>query len=200
MTVAAAIVLSYFIGAVPTGLVLVRLLKGEDIRRHGSGNIGTVNVLRVAGPATAAAVLTVDILKGLVPVLLAARLAASPGVVVACGLTAIAGHNWSVFLGFHGGKGIATSYGVLLGLSWPAAVVAAAVWVIVVAITRYASLGSLLGVASVPFSLWRLHQPEEYVAFGIIAALFAIYRHRSNIQRLVAGTELRVTDRGTPKT
>ncbi len=194
------IVLSYLIGGVPTGLVLVRLLKGEDIRKHGSGNIGTVNVLRVAGPATAAAVLVVDILKGLVPVLLAARVTTAPWVIVACGLAAIAGHNWSVFLGLHGGKGIATSYGVLLGLSWPAAAVAAAVWIVVVALTRYASLGSLLGVASVPLTLWRLRQPAEYVMFGVIAALFAIYRHRSNIQRLVAGTELRLTDRGTPKT
>ncbi|SRR5579884_29005 len=195
----AAIVLSYLIGAVPTGLVVVRLLKGEDIRRHGSGNIGTVNVLRVAGPATAAAVLAVDILKGLVPVLLAARLTASPWIVVACALAAIAGHNWSVFLGFQGGKGIATSYGVLLGLAWPAALVAAAVWIVVVAITRYASLGSLLGVASVPLTLWWLHGPTAYVAFGVIAALFAIYRHRGNIQRLVTGTELRITDRGTPR-
>lgn len=193
------IALSYLIGGVPTGLVLVRLLKGEDIRKHGSGNIGTVNVLRVAGPATAAAVLVVDILKGLVPVLLAGRVATAPWVIVACGLAAIAGHNWSVFLGFHGGKGIATSYGVLLGLSWPAAAVAAAVWIVVVAVTRYASLGSLLGVASVPLTLWRLRQPAEYVAFGVIAALFAIYRHRSNIQRLVSGTELRLTDRGTPR-
>ncbi len=195
-----AIVLSYFIGAVPTGLVLVRLLKGEDIRRYGSGNIGTVNVLRVAGPATAVTVLVVDILKGLAPVVLAERLVVLPWTVVACGLAAIAGHNWSVFLGFRGGKGIATSYGVLLGLSWAAALLTAAIWVVVVAITRYASLGSLLGVASVPFSLWRLHQPQEYVAFGVIAALLAIYRHRGNIQRLVAGTELRITDRGTPKT
>ena len=194
------VVLSYLIGAVPTGLVLVRLLRGEDIRRHGSGNIGTVNVLRVAGPATAVTVLIVDILKGLIPVLLAVRLEAAPWVIVACALAAIAGHNWSVFLGFTGGKGIATSFGVLLGLSWPAAVVAAAVWVVAVAITRYASLGSLVAVASVPFTLWRLQQPVEYVAFGIIAAVFAIYRHRGNIQRLVAGTELRITDRGTPKT
>ncbi len=200
MTVVAILVLSYVIGAVPTGLVLVRALKGEDIRRHGSGNIGTVNVLRVAGPAVAVTVLAVDVLKGLVPVLLAMRLALSPWVIVSCGLAAIAGHNWSVFLGFRGGKGIATSFGVLLGLSWKAAALAGAIWVVAVAITRFASLGSLLGVASVPFSLWWLGQPPAYVAFGVIAAVFAIYRHRGNIQRLAAGTELRITDRGTPKT
>jgi acyl phosphate:glycerol-3-phosphate acyltransferase len=193
------VVLSYFIGAVPTGLVLVRLLKGADIRQYGSGNIGTVNVLRVAGPATAAAVLLVDILKGLIPVLLAVRWDFSPWIVVLCGVAAIAGHNWSVFLGFGGGKGIATSFGVLVGLSWKAAVGAAVVWILVVAVTRYASLGSLLAVATVPFTLWRLGLPREYTFFGLVVALFAIYRHRGNIQRLVSGTELRITDRGAPK-
>ncbi|HET7266467.1 MAG TPA: glycerol-3-phosphate 1-O-acyltransferase PlsY [bacterium] len=191
----ALIVLGYFIGALPTGLVLVRVLRGEDIRKYGSGNIGTVNVLRVAGPAVAAAVLLVDVLKGLVPVLLALRAGVAPWAVVAAGLAAIAGHNWSPFLGFRGGKGIATSFGVLAALSLPAAFLAAVVWLVAVAITRFASLGSLLAVVSVPVALWRFRTPPEYVAFGLIASLFAIYRHRSNIQRLVAGTELRITDR-----
>jgi acyl phosphate:glycerol-3-phosphate acyltransferase len=191
----AVIVVSYLIGAIPTGLIVVRLLTGEDIRRHGSGNIGTVNVLRVAGAGTAVVVLAVDILKGLVPVVLAERLGASAWTVVLAGLAAIAGHNWSIFLKFQGGKGVATSFGVLAALSWPAAAVAAAVWIVTVAVTRYSSLGSLLGVVSVPITMWRLRQPEEYVYFGVIAALFAIYRHRANIQRLVAGTELHITDR-----
>ncbi len=191
----AVVIVSYLIGAIPTGLIIVRVLSGEDIRQHGSGNIGTVNVLRVAGVATAIVVLAVDILKGLVPVLLAVRAEVPAWVVVAGGLAAIAGHNWSVFLRFQGGKGIATSFGVLWGLSWAAAAVAAAVWIVTVAITRYASLGSLLAVVSVPITLWRLRQPEEYVSFGVIAALFAIYRHRANLQRLVAGTELHITDR-----
>ncbi len=191
----ALIVLAYFIGALPTGLVLVRVLRGEDIRKHGSGNIGAVNVLRVAGPAVAAAVLLVDVLKGLVPVLLVLHAGLAPWAAVAAGLAAIGGHNWSIFLGFRGGKGIATSFGVLAGLSLPAALAAAIVWVVVVVITRFSSLGSLVAVVSVPIMLWRLRTPPEYVAFGIIAAFFAIYRHRANIQRLVAGTELRVTDR-----
>ena len=191
----ALIVLSYFIGALPTGLILVRALRGEDIRKHGSGNIGTVNVLRVAGPAVAATVLLVDVLKGLVPVLVALGAGLAPWGVVACGLAAIAGHNWSPFLGLRGGKGIATSFGVLAGLSMPAALVAAIIWIVTVAITRFSSLGSLLAVVSVPITLWRLRTPPEYVAFGIIASLLAIYRHRANIQRLVTGTELRITDR-----
>jgi len=192
------IVLSYLIGSVPTGLVLVRVLAGTDIRKHGSGNIGTVNVLRVAGPAVAAIVLAADILKGFVPVWLAIDRGTGPWTIVLCGLAAIAGHNWSVFLGFGGGKGIATSFGVLLGLSVKAALVAAALWIVVVALTRFASLGSLLAVVSVPLSLWRLGAPDAYIAFGVIAAVFALYRHRGNIERLTKGTERRITDREPP--
>jgi len=140
-------------------------------------------------------VLAVDILKGMVPVMLAVRMGLPSWTVVAGGLAAIAGHNWSVFLNFQGGKGIATSFGVLLALSWPAAAVAGAVWVVAVAITRYSSLGSLLAMVSVPLSLRWLRQPDAYVSFGIIAALFAVYRHRANIRRLVTGTELHITDR-----
>ncbi|HYM90184.1 MAG TPA: glycerol-3-phosphate 1-O-acyltransferase PlsY [bacterium] len=195
----AAIILSYLVGAIPTGLIVVRVLTGEDIRRHGSGNIGTVNVLRVAGAATAVIVLAVDILKGIAPVLLALRMGFAPWTVVLSGLAAIIGHNWSVFLGWQGGKGIATSFGVLLGLSWQAAAVAAVVWVVAVTLTRYASLGSLLGVVSVPITLWRLHQPHEYVYLGVIVAFLAIYRHRANIQRLVTGAELHITDRASLK-
>jgi len=193
------VVLSYLIGSVPTGLLIVRLVTGVDIRQHGSGNIGTVNVLRVAGTPTAVLVLAVDVLKGLVPVLLAVHFLEGPWAIVLCGLAAIAGHNWSVFLGFRGGKGIATSFGVILGLSLPAALAAAAVWVVVVAVTRYASLGSLCGVVSLPLVLWWRHQPTAYVAFGVIAAVFAVYRHRENIARLAAGTERKITDREPPK-
>jgi glycerol-3-phosphate acyltransferase PlsY len=202
LILAAAVALvaaAYLIGAIPTGLLVVRLLTGKDIRQYGSGNIGTVNVLRVAGAPTAAVVLAVDILKGLLPVVAALRLGAPPRLVALCALAAIAGHNWSVFLNFRGGKGIATSFGVLIGLSWEAAAAAAAIWLAAVAITRYSSLGSLLAVVSVPVTLWLLGQPQDYIYFGVIAALFAVYRHRATIQRLVAGTELHITDRQTLK-
>jgi acyl phosphate:glycerol-3-phosphate acyltransferase len=189
------VALAYLIGALPTGLVLVRLLAGADIRQYGSGNVGAANVLRVAGPAVAGIVLAADVVKGFVPGWLAIRYGAGPWTIVLCGLAAIAGHNWSVFLRFGGGKGIATSFGVLLGLSLPAALVAAAVWILVVAVTRYSSLGSLLAAVPVPITLWRIGAPDAYVAFGIVAVAFAVYRHRSNIERLRAGTERRITDR-----
>jgi len=193
------IALGYLIGSVPTGLMLVRWLAGTDIRDHGSGNMGTVNVLRVAGPAVAAIVLVADMLKGFVPVWLAIDRGAGSWIIVLCGLAAIAGHNWSVFLRFRGGRGIATSFGVLLGLSLKVALIAAAVWIIVVALTRYSSLGSLLAVISVPVALWRTGASDAYVVFGVIAAVFAVIRHRSNIERLMRGTERRITDRERPK-
>ena len=195
MIAAAAVVLGYLVGSLPTGLIVIRLLRGIDIRAHGSGNIGATNVFRVAGLPTAAIVLLLDMAKGAVPVLLAEAWAPSPLMAVLAGLAAIAGHNWSLFLRFTGGKGIATSFGVLLALSPAAAAVAALVWVVVVAVTRYASLGSLLGIAAVPAAMWRRGEPREHLGFAALALFLAVYKHRTNIGRLLAGTELRITDR-----
>lgn len=195
MIAAAAVLLGYLVGSLPTGLVVIRLLRGIDIRAHGSGNIGATNVFRVAGLPTAALVLLLDMAKGAVPVLLAEAWALSPLIAVLAGLAAIGGHNWSLFLRFTGGKGIATSFGALLALSPAAAAVAALVWVGVVAVTRYASLGSLLGIAAVPAAMWRRGEPREHLGFAALALLFAVYKHRTNIGRLLAGTELRITDR-----
>lgn len=195
MIAVAALLLGYLIGSLPTGLIVIRLLRGIDIRRYGSGNIGATNVFRVAGLPTAALVLAVDMLKGAIPVLLARAWDQPPLVAVLGGLAAIAGHNWSIFLRFSGGKGIATSFGVLLALSPASAGVAAAVWLLVVSVTRYASLASLLGIAAVPPAMWLRREPREYVAFGALALVLAIYRHRANIARLRRGTELKITDR-----
>lgn len=197
MIAVAALLLGYLIGSLPTGLIVIRLLRGIDIRQYGSGNIGATNVFRVAGLPTAALVLAVDMLKGAIPVLLARTWDQPPLVTVFGGLAAIAGHNWSIFLRFAGGKGIATSFGVLLALSPASAGVAAAVWLLVASVTRYASLASLLGIAAVPPAMWLRREPREYVAFGALALVLAIYRHRANIARLRRGTELKITDRDT---
>lgn len=194
MSVLTAVILGYFVGSLPTGWLIIRTLRGVDIRTVGSGNIGAVNVYRAAGLPTALLVLLIDALKGAGPVLLAAAWDQSAWVTVLAGLAAIAGHNWSVFMRFSGGKGIATSFGVLAALSPVAAGAAAAVWLIAVALTRYASLGSLLAVAAVPVLIvWRC-EPLPHVAFGVLALGLALYRHRANIARLRAGTELRITD------
>ena len=190
---------AYLLGAIPFGLLVVRGVTGRDIRQEGSGNIGAVNVHRIAGPAVAVLVLSLDLVKGLVPVLLTRALAAGrPGVdalAVMTGIAAVAGHNWSVFLRGQGGKGIATSYGVLLALSPVAAAVAALVWVVVVLLTRYASLASLLGVLSVPGVMLARHEPASNLFFGIVALIFGVYRHRSNIQRLLQGEERKLSFR-----
>ncbi len=193
-----ALAAAYLLGALPSGLVLVRMLAGVDIRAHGSGNIGAANVYRVAGPAVAVLVLAVDMLKGFIAVLLARTAGLDAGWVVGAGLLAIAGHNWSVFLRLRGGKGIATSFGALLAISPIAAAVAAGVWIVAVAVTQYASVGSLLGVASVPLVMWGRGEPPAHLLFGLAALLLALYRHQANIGRLLAGTEMRVFYRQRP--
>ena len=190
----AVVAAGYLIGARPTGLLVIRALRGVDIRELGSGNIGATNVYRVAGLPIAALVLLLDALKGAVPVALAQVGAQPAWGEIAAGLAAIAGHNWSVFMGLRGGKGVATSFGVLTALSPGAAAVAAAVWLAAVAATRYASVASLSAIASVPAVMWWRREPREHLAFGLLALAFVVYRHRANIARLRAGTELRITD------
>lgn len=195
MSLVVAAAAGYLLGSLPTGLLVVRALTGTDIRTVGSGNIGTVNVYRVAGLGASVLVLVVDMLKGAVAVLLAQAWGQPAAVQVTAGLAAIAGHNWSVFLRFGGGKGIATSFGILLAISPIVGLIAAAVWGAVVGMTRYASLGSLLGVASVPLVMWWRREPPPHLVFGIITLAFAVYRHRANLARLISGTELKITDK-----
>ena len=168
------LVLGYLVGSVPTGLLIVKAARGVDIRKYGSGTIGTVNVLRLAGTAPALVVMLVDVLKGFLPTALAAAVDQPAWVPVLAGIASIAGHNWSVFLGFKGGKGVATTLGVLLGLSPSVGLLAAALWVLLVALTRYSSVGSMGAGVSVPVLMAALGQPPEYIAFGALAAAFGL--------------------------
>jgi glycerol-3-phosphate acyltransferase PlsY len=195
MTAVVLVLGAYLVGAAPTGLLLIRLLRGVDLRRYGSGNVGATNVFRVAGLPLAVLVLLLDMAKGALPVLLAGRWAPTPVAAALAGAAAIAGHNWSVFLRLGGGKGVATTFGVLAVLSPWAALIAALVWIAVVAATRYASLGSLLGIAAAPLVMWARGEPAAHLGFAAVALALAASRHRGNIARLRAGTELRVTDR-----
>jgi len=187
---------AYLLGSIPFGLLVIRALTGRDIRQEGSGNIGAANVYRVAGPAVAGVVLALDLLKGLVPVMATRAVAAGrPGidtVAVLVSIAAIAGHNWSLILRGQGGKGIATSYGALLALSPVAGAVAAVVWVVIALLTRYASLASLLGVLSIPIVMLTRHEPVPHLFFGLVTLVFGVWRHRSNIHRLVRGQERRL--------
>jgi glycerol-3-phosphate acyltransferase PlsY len=183
---------SYLAGSIPAGLVFSHFLRGIDVRRRGSGNIGSANVLRVAGPGPAAATLAFDSLKGFVPIFIAQYLGLPLWALLLAGVAAVIGHNWSIFLRGRGGKGIATSIGVLAGIAPIVALVAFAIWIVVILGSHYASLASLLMMASVPVLLELLGYSHPYLIFGACLVLLAVYRHRANIGRLVSGTELKI--------
>lgn len=188
---------AYLVGSIPFGIIVGKGIFGVDPRTVGSGNIGAANSLRALGRGGALLVLVGDILKGVLPTLLATRLLPyGHWGIAAAGLATILGHNWSAFLGFRGGKGVATGLGVLVVLSWPATAVFAIVWLATVAATRYASLGSILANAAIPLSLVVMRAPPWYTAYGVVALVLVLWRHAGNLQRLLAGTELRI---GAPK-
>lgn len=190
-----AITAAYLLGAVPFGL-LIGKLKGIDIRQHGSGNIGATNVLRVLGKPLGITTFTLDALKGFVPSFVFPLLAhgtLDPGVLsVSCGAAAILGHNFPVFLGFKGGKGVATSAGVLIGIAPLAALIGLGSWAVFFFSFRYVSLASILAAAVVGIGGWWIYAGGKLLpaVLSILAAL-AILRHRANITRLLNGTESR---------
>jgi acyl phosphate:glycerol-3-phosphate acyltransferase len=193
----AFIVFGYVAGSIPFGIIVGQGLFGVDPRNVGSGNIGAANSMRALGPFGAILVLAGDVIKGAVPTALAAHfIGYGNWAVAATGLATVVGHTWSIFLGFKGGKGVATGLGVLVVLSWQATLIFAIVWLLVALVTRYASLASLLANVSVPISLWLLHAPTWYVVYGVVVLALIVWRHAGNIQRLASGTELRL---GTSK-
>ncbi|HXF87292.1 MAG TPA: glycerol-3-phosphate 1-O-acyltransferase PlsY [Xanthobacteraceae bacterium] len=183
----AALLLGYLLGSIPFGLILTRLAGTQDIRAVGSGNIGATNVLRTGRKGLAAATLLGDMLKGTLAVLIALALWGKIPALLA-GLGAFAGHLYPVWLRFKGGKGVATYVGVLIALAWQAALVFAAVWALVAAITRYSSLSALLSsLAALVFLWWQGDRDVTVLFLGLTVALWIT--HRSNIARLVRGTE-----------
>ncbi len=184
----------YLIGSIPTAFWLTKVWKGVDIREVGSGNPGATNVLRAAGPLPSLLVFLVDVGKGVVGVELGGTLGHGflPTAIFG-GLAAVAGHNWSFWLRFRGGKGVSTTLGVFLALSPVGALVALTVFVAVVAVTRYVSLGSLLGSLALPIYLFISSRSGYLLAVSILAVLFIFYRHRANITRVLRGTEHKLT-------
>jgi glycerol-3-phosphate acyltransferase PlsY len=185
-----ALTIGYLLGSIPFGLLLTKLTGGPDIRSIGSGNIGATNVLRTGRKGLAATTLIADMLKGTAAVLLTRHLLGE-GAAIAGGLGAFLGHLFPIWLGFRGGKGVATFIGVLLGFSWLAVVVYGAIWIGTAAITRYSSLSGLIACAAAPGVLWALGKPSEAALFFVMAALVFVM-HRANIGRLLAGTETRI--------
>jgi len=205
----AILLLAYLLGSFPTGYIAVRLIKGIDIREHGSGSTGATNVLRTLGKGPGLLVLLVDMLKGVLAIALvhwiftfaASRNLVPPVVnvsswfvwmVALAGLAAILGHSKSIWLGFTGGKSVATSLGVLLAMSWQVAVSTLGIFGVVLALSRIVSLSSVAGAIAVSVFMLLLHQPLPYQLFAIAGGSYVILRHRSNIERILAGTEPRL--------
>lgn len=192
---------SYFVGAIPTSYLAGRIFRGIDLREHGSRNLGATNVYRTLGPRYAIPVGLVDIAKGAVPVLVfGPRVSDSELFALACGIAAILGHVFSVFVRFRGGKGVATAAGVMLGLAPLALGVAALTWLAVLKLTGYVSLASVGAAALFPLAVYLLERPDrpEILWLDALVAAAIIWLHRANIRRLLNGTESRFGRRATP--
>jgi len=191
----AAFVLGYLCGSIPFGLLLTRWAGTEDLRAIGSGNIGATNVLRTGRRDLAAATLVLDALKGTVAVLVASY-AISPWAGLFAAIGAFLGHLFPVWLGFKGGKGVATFLGCLIGIAWPAALVFAAVWLIVAFVTRYSSAAALAASVAAPVALaLAFGKPQAAWIFAALAALLWV-KHRANIERLLSGAEAKIGRKG----
>jgi glycerol-3-phosphate acyltransferase PlsY len=186
-----AVALGYLIGSIPFAYLIVRR-HGVDLRRVGSLNVGATNVLRAAGPGEALLAMTLDVMKGVAAVLVAERLTTGLGGPVAAGVASMLGHIYPVWLGFHGGKGVATAAGVFIVLTPFAVLCAAAVFLAVAVLTRYVSAGSLAGVATFVAAMFVIDAPLLVIIGGVTTAFVIVVRHRGNIARLWAGTERRV--------
>ncbi|WNQ09301.1 glycerol-3-phosphate 1-O-acyltransferase PlsY [Paenibacillus aurantius] len=185
-----AVIISYLLGSVSFSFLAGKLLKGIDIRQHGSGNAGATNTLRILGKGPAIAVLVLDVAKGVAAVILGRWLGdGNLWIPILCGLAVIIGHNWPVFFGFRGGKGIATAIGVLATLSFLPALFAGLIAILLIVITRYVSLGSLVFTALTPVFLAIMGRERELLWASLIIAVFAYVRHRSNIKKLIARQE-----------
>jgi acyl phosphate:glycerol-3-phosphate acyltransferase len=192
------LIIGYFIGAIPFGYIAGKL-RGIDIRKEGSGNIGSTNVSRILGKRTGIIVQVLDIAKGIVPVALGQLWNLDPVWIVAAGIITICGHNWTIFLGFKGGKGVNTSLGVALGIMPIPAIICFAVWIAVVSIWKYISLGSIAAAITFPILAFIFPYPNISRILTIIVALFIIIRHKSNIERLLKGEEPKIAQNSKVK-
>lgn len=190
--------LSYLLGSVSFSYLIAKKIKKIDIRKEGSGNAGATNTLRVLGVGPAVSVLLLDVGKGILPVVSAMLITDAALVHVLAGLAAILGHNWPIYFGFRGGKGVATSIGVLATLVFLPSLLAGVIAIASIFITRYVSLGSLLFAILTPVALVILllipsfTYPVEYSLFTVVLALMSLWRHRTNVSRLMSGTENKI--------
>jgi glycerol-3-phosphate acyltransferase PlsY len=180
---------AFLLGSIPFGLVISRLFYKTDIRKSGSGNIGAMNALRTLGKGGAVAVLILDAAKGVIPALCVMRFLHDTHLAAIVAGCAVIGHCFSPWLRFRGGKGVATSFGAIFALSWPAGICSVAGWLAGALTTTYSSVGSMLGNMVAPFALWYFTRDPWLTGFGTFAALFILYTHRENIGRIRHGRE-----------
>ncbi|MDP8951823.1 MAG: glycerol-3-phosphate 1-O-acyltransferase PlsY [Actinomycetota bacterium] len=188
----------YLLGSVPTGII-AGCAYGVDVRRSGSGNIGMANVLRTAGKGAAIITMVGDMLKGFVPVLLARFLTTNDWLVAAVALAAVVGHCWPVFLGFKGGKGVATGAGTSIALAPVVGLALFAFWWVVVLVGRYTSLGAIAVMVLSPFVFLLTGQPLPYVLYTVVGGVLVLYRHKENARALLNGTERKIGEKSGGK-
>ncbi|MDH4197059.1 MAG: glycerol-3-phosphate 1-O-acyltransferase PlsY [Candidatus Aminicenantes bacterium] len=188
---------AYLLGSIPTGYLVVKLTARRDIRTLGSRSTGATNVLRAQGWALAVPVAVFDVAKGFVPAFLSLRIFEDQTLAAVAALAAIVGHCFPVYIHFRGGKGVATAGGSILALCWPCTLICLTLFILVVAATRYVSLGSVLAAIAFPISAAALGRPPLIIGFGIAVLALVIFKHRENIVRLRNGTERRFGERLT---
>ena len=183
---------AYLLGSLSAAIILCRLLGLPDPRTQGSGNPGATNVLRFGGKKLAALTLIGDMVKGLIPVLIARAVTADPAILAAVAMAAFLGHLYPVFFGFKGGKGVATAVGVLFGLSWPVALAAILTWVAMAALFRISSLSALTASVLAPAYMFWLDGRTPFITMTAVMSVLLLWRHQANIRRLLAGEEKRI--------
>lgn len=180
---------AYLFGSISAAIIVCKILHLPDPRTQGSNNPGATNVLRIGGKKAAAITLAADMLKGFLPVLLAVLLNSDELTLALVALAAFLGHLYPLFFGFKGGKGVATALGVILGLSWPVALAMMLTWLVVAYGLKVSSMSALVAAALAPFYFWWLTDSEVFIIMSVLLSMLLIWRHRSNIQRLLDGTE-----------
>lgn len=191
MNIAIGAIIGYLLGSISFGIIVTKIVKGIDIRDYGSGNAGMTNVMRTIGKGPAALVMLGDTLKGYLAVLIGLYLGGEIAGVIA-GVAALLGHGFPLFFGFKGGKGVATGLGIMLVLVPDCSIIALIIFAVVVLISRYVSLGSMIATSSVPISMIIFNKSLPLIILGILGAILVVYFHRSNIKKIRNGTENRI--------
>ena len=180
---------AYLLGSLSAAIIICKMLGLPDPRTQGSRNPGATNVLRIASKKTAAMVLLGDLLKGLIPVLAARVIEVDQNVLAAVGLAAFLGHLYPLYFGFHGGKGVATALGILLGLAWPVAIAVLVTWLVIAKVFRISSLAAIIAAAAAPLYTWLWGDSIPVLVMICVISTLLLWRHRGNMQRLVSGAE-----------